>query len=299
MNNDKLMHTRYVCQWRSAITVAYFHRDTDSRWLPSLVLLAMLLFSLSAHAVHPPKVDQFWLLHDENSQETVNHSGWQEVLDSNLHISESGIALFDYANIDDASKRQLKSYLIYLQALDPRRYRRSEQLSYWINLYNALTVNLIISNYPTESIVDLGDKFFSFGPWDDPIASIQGRSVTLNDIEHRILRPIWKDNRIHYAVNCASMGCPNLSMKAYTAGNTQQQLESGAYDYVNHIRGVHMQGDDLIVSSIYHWYKIDFGDSDATLLEHFRQYASDELREQLQSFDGDIDHSYDWRLNQL
>lgn len=299
MNGNLSMNTQRCDHQPSKMATSARYFNDGRRWSSVLLLMTFLLLSLSAHAVHPPEIDPFWQPHNESNQDRIDHSAWQVVLDGNLHTSKQDITLFDYANISDADKRQLESYLSAMRGLDPRRYRRAEQMGYWINLYNALTVDLILKNYPTDSITDLGEKFFSFGPWNDPIITIQGRVLTLNDIEHRILRPIWKDNRIHYAVNCASMGCPNLSKMAYTAENTEQQLEQAAYSYVNHPRGVSISGNKLVMSSIYHWYKVDFGGSNGALLEHFKRYADNELRVQLLSFDGDIDHSYDWDLNEL
>ena len=188
-----------------------------------------------------------------------------------------------------------------LQQLDPRSYNSQEQQAYWINLYNALTVDLILKNYPTSSITKLGDKFFSFGPWDDVVANINGKKLTLNDIEHKILRPIWQDPRVHYAVNCASYSCPNLSKTAYTGDNLELQLEQGAKHYINHPRGVMIEDGDLIISKIYKWYAEDFGNNEKALIEHLQKYAAPTLKQQLNQFlveQGDIDYEYDWRLNQ-
>lgn len=188
-----------------------------------------------------------------------------------------------------------------MQDTDPRRYKKIEQKAYWINLYNALTVQLILDNYPVKSITKLGEGLFSFGPWDDPAATIRGKTLSLNDIEHKILRPIWKDQRIHYAVNCASYSCPDLSAMAFTANNTEELLEEGASAYINHPRGVGVDGDDLLLSSIFDWYLVDFGDSQETLVQHLKHYAKPALKQKLAAFErngGDIDHDYNWDLNE-
>lgn len=130
-------------------------------------------------------------------------------------------ALFRYAEVTKEDKTLLNDYLDQLSKLDPREFNRQEQYAYWVNLYNALTVKLILDNYPVASITKLGG-LFSFGPWDEKVFTVAGQTLTLNDIEHRILRPIWKDPRTHYAVNCASLGCPNLQSQAFTAQNTEQ-----------------------------------------------------------------------------
>ena len=161
---------------------------------------------------------------------------------------------------------KLASYLASLQSLDPRDYSRAEQKAYWINFYNALTVQVVADAYPVKSIKDISESLLGKlgrifgGPWDDVHAKVAGLDLTLNNIEHGILRPIWRDNRIHYAVNCASYGCPNLSPTAFTADNTEELLEAGARAYVNHPRGVEFIDDDfIIISSIYKWYVADFG----------------------------------------
>jgi len=205
---------------------------------------------------------------------------------------------FSYSRVSNTDKALLSGYLDDMQALDPRGYNRAVQKSYWVNLYNALTVDLVLDNYPTPSITKLGDKFFSFGPWDDKVATVNGQALTLNDIEHGILRPIWKDNRIHYAVNCASFSCPNLSKNAYNETNMDSLLSEAARNYVNHPRAVALTGSTLTVSSIYKWYKDDFGGTNQSLLAHLVGYADEGLKEKLKNYQGKIEYDYDWALNE-
>jgi len=171
--------------------------------------------------------------------------------------------------------------------------------AFWINLYNALTVELILDHYPVASILDISISpgLFSFGPWDKKLIEVEGEALSLNDIEHRILRPIWRDARLHYAVNCASLGCPNLREVAFTAENTEWLLEQGAHEYVNHARGAEFIDSQLIVSSIYHWFKEDFGDSDRGVIEHLGAFAAPELAKRLAKTRRLSGHDYDWDLN--
>ena len=124
-----------------------------------------------------------------------------------------------------------------------------------------------------------------------------GREISLNDIEHRILRPIWKDPRIHYAVNCASLGCPNLSGTPFTAANKEELLDQAAADYVNHPRGVAFVKGRLRLSSIYDWYGVDFGSDETERLAHLQQYATRDLAEALMNYSGRIKYDYEWDLN--
>lgn len=150
-----------------------------------------------------------------------------------------------------------------------------------------------------ESIRKIKFGFFSFGPWDEKLTKVNDEPLSLNDIEHRILRPIWQDNRIHYAVNCASISCPNLASAAYTSANTESLLQEGAINYVNHPRGVTFEGKDLMLSSIYDWYQVDFGGSEGGVLKHLLKFAKPELAGRLNGHAGDIDYRYDWNLNSL
>jgi Protein of unknown function, DUF547 len=264
----------------------------------STACLLFLLISQLAVAAPENKPLAFWSTSDENNTSTVDHSAWQSLL--NIYLDDkhpSNINRFNYAAVDAKDRNTMSNYIKQLQQLNPRDLNRAEQKAYWINLYNVLTIELIVKNYPVKSITKLGKHFFSFGPWDDILINIQGEELTLNNIEHGILRPYFKDNRIHYAVNCASMSCPNLSATAYTANNTNQLLEQGAKQYINHIRGVSFEEDRLKVSSIYHWYKEDFGGKYKSLIEHFIHYAEPDLAKQLSNFQGDVVHDYDWKLN--
>ena len=202
------------------------------------------------------------------------------------------------SSAEDAAK--LADYLAHLQAHDPRTYPRAEQKAYWINFYNALTVQVVVNAYPVDSIRDIHESWIPLsGPWDDIHAQVAGQELTLNNIEHGILRPIWRDNRIHYAVNCASYGCPNQSPTVFTAANTEELLDASARAYINHPRGVDFVDDDfLMISSIYNWYVEDFGNSQETVFAHLIRYAEAGLAARLKDFAGSVDYEYDWNLNQ-
>ena len=128
--------------------------------------------------------------------------------------------------------------------------------------------------------------------------SVEGERLSLDDMEHRILRPIWKDPRLHYAVNCASVGCPNLQAEAYTAAGTERLLEKGAREYVNHPRGAEKGERLLTLSSIYKWFREDFGGAEAGVMEHLRRYADTPLRDELGTYRGKVKYRYDWSLNE-
>ena len=269
------------------------------RLLRAAALLAMLAAAaVSAPAPAAPQAELWarWTAHDEQSQATVDHGVWDAFLKAHI-IGRDGINLVGYAGVPDAGRKALQGYIDTLAEVAVSLLRREEQLAYWINLYNALTVDLILDNLPVESIRDISGGLFSAGPWSRETVSVEGEALTLNDIEHRILRPIWKDPRLHYAVNCASLGCPNLASSAYTADNTEALLEQGAREYVNHPRGARLVSGSLEVSSIYSWFAEDFGSTDAAIIKHLRRYAEPDLRRRLEDVDSIGDDDYDWSLN--
>ncbi len=211
----------------------------------------------------------------------------------------SGIARVRYAAVTAADRQVLQDYVTTLQGVSISTYTRNEQQAYWVNLYNAFTVLLILQHGPVASIRDirLSESLFAHGPWETKALRIEGEEVSLDDIEHRILRPIWRDNRLHYALNCASLGCPNLAATAYTPATMESLLEAGARAYINHPRGVRLERDQLYVASIYVWFQDDFGGTTTGVLEHLQRYAQEPLAGQLRQYRGSLKHTYDWQLN--
>jgi len=160
-------------------------------------------------------------------------------------------------------------------------------------------VKVVLDHYPVASIMDIkiSPGLFAPGPWGRKLLRIEGEEVSLDDIEHRILRPIWRDARLHYAVNCASVGCPNLQRDAFTAANTETLLDRGAREYVNSGRGVVGAGTNLYASSIYKWFREDFDDSETGVLAHLRRYAAPDLARALEGRRDISAYQYDWKLN--
>ncbi|AHC13912.1 DUF547 domain-containing protein [Salinispira pacifica] len=239
-----------------------------------------------------------WEAHDPGSTQQLDHGQWDDFLDQNLDTDTAdGIHRMRYGDVSLVQREELDAYLEYLASQRVSGMNRNEQFAYWVNLYNALTVNLILEQYPVDSIRDISK------PWDTPLISIEGIELTLNDIEHRILRPIWDDPRIHYAVNCASMGCPNLQPRAFTSDNNERLLEKAATEYINHPRGADFSGRNPRLSSIYNWYQEDFENSVEGVLDHITDYAEGMTLDGAQDYisrgyPGRIRYDYDWSLNE-
>jgi hypothetical protein len=261
--------------------------------------------SRSAMSATGAQLWQKWAVNDPNSRVIVDHQAWGSFLRRYLTEEPDGINRLRYGEVAAVDRQALGRYIEDLSKVPVRTLKPAEQFAYWINLYNALTVTTVLDHYPVASIreISLGGSLLpSFltgggGPWQAKLIRIEGDDVALDDIEHRILRPLLKDNRIHYAVNCASIGCPTLMPTPFTAPNLQSQLDRAARLYVNHPRSVRVEGSGLAVSSIYRWYQEDFGGNWQGVLAHLRRYANPATVQLLAPFETISKDSYDWQLN--
>ncbi len=258
----------------------------------------LLFITLSCNSFADSNLIQYGSRSNADSEITINHSSWSRLLAAYIE-GKQGLNYFRYSAVTPADRDALNSYLELLQSVIVTGLSKEQQYAYWINLYNALTIQEILDHYPLESIRDISYSLFTSGPWKKKLVTVEGMKLSLDDIEHEILRPVFQDNRIHYAVNCASIGCPNLQAEAFTANNIETLLDDAARQYINHPRGVTIHEDELIVSSIFDWYAEDFGDNDREIIEHFIQYAEPALAQELAAFRKISDYEYDWRLNEI
>ena len=182
-----------------------------------------------------------------------SHEVWDQLLRS--HVSEDGRV--DYQALR-GKKQQLATYLQIL-ADNPVEdgWSRNEKMAYWINAYNAFTVKLILDHYPVNSIMDIkGGK-----PWDWKWIELGEKTYSLNEIEHQIIRPQFKDARIHFAVNCAARSCPPLLNRAWTATQLDGWLDQQAIKFINDTKYNRVSADGAKISKIFEWYAEDFGTS--------------------------------------
>lgn len=231
-----------------------------------------------------------------------DHAPWARLLEAHLEQGEGGAPnRFDYgalkANGED--RAALRSYIASLEATDPDVLSRDEAFAFWVNLYNALTVEVVIDHYPVASIRDIAISpgLFSTGPWGKKLVTVTGRELSLDDIEHGILRPDFGDSRVHYAVNCASVGCPDLAARPYTGDELDAMLDRAARAYVNSPRGARVENGRLTASGIFKWYMKDFGGTEEGVLAELRKYAGPDLAAALENVSGVASYDYDWSLN--
>ncbi len=254
--------------------------------LPHRFLIAVLLAAaVPVAAQEPPEVPG------------IDHGAWADFLGAYVCAHRSGVSRMDYAAVTTGHREHLDRYVEALQAVPISSYGRDQRMAYWINLYNALTVRVILEHYPVASITHIDLTPPSDGPWDAKLATVEGRELSLNAIENEVLRAGFEDPRIHYAINCASFGCPNLAGEPFVPEDLDERLDRVARDFVNHPRGARFEDGRLVVSSIYVWFREDFGGSDEGVVEHLRRYATGELAAGLAGYSGELTHGYDWNLN--
>jgi len=209
-----------------------------------------------------------------------------------------GINFVAYGDVTPEDNAKLKAYIASLETQGVDGLSRDEEMAFWYNLYNAKTIDVILENYPVSSIRKIGG-LISGGPWDIKNMNVAGfGEMSLNDIEHGTLRANWDEPRIHYAVNCASFGCPNLKDTPWTAEYLEEDMDQAAADYINHPRGFRVENGKIIASKIFDWYKVDFGDSNQGILEHAREYAEGDLLTALEEADTISNFEYNWNLNE-
>lgn len=237
--------------------------------------------------------------YDAANTQTVDNSAWAKFLSAYVVPGAQGKpALVRYGSVSAEDKAALKGYIQSLEALKPTTLNKSEAFAYWVNLYNAHTVALILDNYPVKSIRDIKSGLVSLGPWGRKVATVEGVSLSLDEIEHKILRAYFNDNRVHFAVNCASIGCPDLKASPWTGATLEADLDAAAKLYVNSPRGVAISGGKIKASSIFKWFVADFGGKDQTVIAFWTQHAAPALKTQLASAKKIDSYAYDWALNE-
>jgi hypothetical protein len=221
--------------------------------------------------------------------EAVDYGTYAELLQA--HVRDGVV---DYAGFK-ADEARLDDYLARNGRVNPESLSREDRFAYYINAYNAWTIKLILTGYPgVKSIKDLGSLLQS--PWKKPFVKIDGRTLTLDEIEHSILRPQFKDARVHFAIVCASKGCPPLMAQPYRGAVLDEQLNRVTTAFLNRPGNYRLEGDRFEVSSIFKWFGEDFGN----LFDFYIRYAQGDLKQALQSGRDRIRIGYldyNWSLN--
>lgn len=229
----------------------------------------------------------------------VDHSQFDRLLERHVRGAPDGINRVDYARwrASRADMTALHGYLRRLQATDPQGLTRAAQLAFWINLYNAETLRVVLDAYPVRSILAIHPILLAIGPWKHRTLRVAGVYLSLDEVENGVLRPHYADPRVRYALNCASLGCPNLKPTAWRATDLEPSLDAAARAFVNHPRGVRLEPQGARLSAIYKWHREDFGSAPDGAIRHIRAYADEPLRMKLALGARIAGYAYDWGLN--
>lgn len=217
-----------------------------------------------------------------NVEELFDHSSWDDLIHQN--VAENG-------DVNYKGFKQnwsiLRDYIASLsEQLPEDNWSKEDKLAYWMNAYNAMTIDLILRNYPLSSIKDIKN------PWDQRLWKLGSKWYNLNEIEHQILRKMG-DARIHFGINCASFSCPPLLNEAFTASKVNEQLNLLAVRFINDRERNIISGDKIRVSKIFSWFAKDFKQN-GDLISFLNKYSKTPISEKARkSF---ID--YNWNLNE-
>jgi hypothetical protein len=232
------------------------------------------------------------LLSVARANPTVDHSFYAELLKK--YVKNGKV---DYAGFK-SQEEKLDSYLKILESVDSKSLSEHEQFAYYANAYNAWTIKLILTAYPdVKSIKDLGSLFKS--PWKKKIVRIDGNVITLDNVEHDILRPRFKDPRVHFVITCSAISCPPLRSKPLQGNVLNAQLDDSTRSFLNNPASYKLDGNTLYVSRIFKWYAEDFNHD---VLSFYLEYADDDLKQKLEAKRSILNIkylTYDWGLNKL
>ena len=277
----------------------YIDKGISSFKSQMCIFICLFFISQTAIASFHKHLWPKWSVHNPLSQTVISHQEWEQFLNKRLITNEEGINLIDYPHLTKTDLNQIEQYINRLSHIQISDYNRQEQLAFWINLYNATIVRTIADYYPIDSVreVNISPGLFSVGPWEAHLINITGTQLTPNDIQNRIIRPIWNDPRTHYVLNDGTIGAPNLNKKPLEGKTIENQLNEAAAEYINSLRGLQLIEGQLIVSKIYNWYLEDFGGNETDVIRHLLHFAKPPLAKELVAENNIDSYIYNWHLN--
>ena len=266
------------------------------------ILLSLLIFGIIKHgnAQDGQPTSGESLAHSSGFDHS--HAAWTEILKKHT-VATGPMSQFNYVEMRK-NMAALNTYLATLSAVeksDFTKWERDQQMAFYINAYNAFTIKLISDRKPKNSIKEIREGLFT-GPWKIKFFTLLGEKMHLDNIEHGILRPKYKDPRIHFAVNCASIGCPMLLDEAFTAEKLEAQFEQQAKLFLQDTtrNRIDKGKKTVYLSKIFDWFDDDFENHSKTVQAYVAKYMTDdpELQKAILKYD-DKYLSYDWNLNQV
>ena len=260
-------------------------------------IVALLLFLLQSETVlGKSPLGQNWPTGQQVSMYAIDHSAFDRLL--NKYVDHDGFVDYRTWYRQRADRQTLRGYLSELsRASVTKSAKRDAKLAFWINAYNAVTLEGIMQEYPTDSIRNHTARVFGYNIWKELPLIVAGRQYSLEQIEHQILRKM-SEPRIHFAIVCASVSCPRLRNEAYTADKLQKQLAGNATDFFSRRNNFRISDGTMYVSSILNWFADDFGNSQATRFTYLQKYLPVSTRTIAVRPETQVHYlDYDWNLN--
>lgn len=228
-----------------------------------------------------------------------NHGAWDALLKQ--HVQNGSVS---YTGLRAGGREALNGYIGQLEGVCRTHFdgwSKQQQLAFWINTYNAHTVKLVVDNFPISSIMKIGAREgAAFDQRFVDFRQLEGRQLSLNDIENKIIRPRYREPRIHFALNCAAKSCPSLRSEAYTGAKLHRQLEAQTRAFITNSKLNRYDAGARILrlSRIFEWYGEDFRRGEETVTTFVGRYLADDVATAIASSSTSVEYlDYDWALN--
>lgn len=261
----------------------------------SLAIVGYVLLGGSAASAKDP-LGRIWPDAQMLSMDDIDHAQYDALLKK--YVDDDGLVNYSAWRNSQTDRQALQAYLTTLSSASPRASAsRAAQLAFWINAYNAVTLEGILQVYPTDSIRKHTSRLGGFNIWKHLPLLVGGKAYSLNGIEHEILRKM-DEPRIHFAIVCASVGCPRLRNEAYTATQLDEQLADNTRDFFSRSQNLQLQGNTLHLSAILDWFGSDFGKGLQQQLASLQPYLPADAQQAAATGGAQVKYlDYDWSLN--
>ena len=232
-----------------------------------------------------------FFMRDGPKATSIDYSHYENFLEKYVTVLTDGVSYLDYKNINASGHQLLKNQMRLLEGIFITNYKKQTQLAFWLNLYNIIVLDEVLKNYPIDNIRDVRNI------WTAKRVTVQNLELSLDDIEHKIIRPIFKDYRIHAALNVASISSGKLLKKAY-GYNINQELQDAMAAWLARSDIFRIEGNNIYLVQAFDWYIEDFGNSESAMLNTISQHLIPSTNLQLQRISNKkIIYDYNWDLN--
>ena len=247
-----------------------------------VMLTALCSVSLGAYGATQMNLIEFWNDHEPASLIDLDHSRFEEFLEKYvIDDHPSGIARFDYLAVSQSDFDKLESYLSDMQFMEPRQLTEAEAKAFWINLYNAATLHMVIEEFVDGNPTRIQARGVPIRRWRRDIITISEQRMSLEDILHGVIRPLYQDPRVHYALIFCMYGSPDMPTTVFKGDNNDALLEELEAKFLSKSRAVKIEGDQLVLSSIFKDYDTDFAPSQSQFLAYLRERVPEEVAQSM------------------